>query len=252
VKSSAMRRQTTANTPRTSRSRVTNGKALFITGKATSAYARRLADILAEIVSDLGGADQLSEAERQLARRAASLSVAAERLESIICGASPAESAFFDASNGLNAYQILNEASRVLHGLARARGGDNIREMAKLPDAEIDRIADLMRAAADIASKSIAAGNEQTSNLQLLGELSDRLGRAFLRIGLRRRPREVESLQSYLERRAHEAPEEAEAVEAATSAETSNGNPEATGDETRTGGLASPPHAYPGDDGVGV
>jgi hypothetical protein len=50
-----------------------------------------------------------------------------------------------------------------------------------------------------------------------------------LRIGLRRRPREVESLQSYLEKRARELPEEPEAVDVAVGeAETSNGYPPGT------------------------
>jgi hypothetical protein len=39
------------------RSRVTNGKALFIDASPHSAQARRFADILAQIVSDLGGVD---------------------------------------------------------------------------------------------------------------------------------------------------------------------------------------------------
>jgi hypothetical protein len=46
------------------------------------------------------GADQLSEAQRQLAGRAASLSLACERLESVICGgtSSAAEAAFTEHS----------------------------------------------------------------------------------------------------------------------------------------------------------
>jgi hypothetical protein len=37
--------------------------------------------VLAEITSDLGGADLLSEGQRQLARRAATISIACERME---------------------------------------------------------------------------------------------------------------------------------------------------------------------------
>lgn len=66
------------------RSRVTNGKALFLRGvDGRSALVRRYRDVLAEIVSDLGGADVLSEAQRQLARRAATISVECERFEAI-------------------------------------------------------------------------------------------------------------------------------------------------------------------------
>jgi len=64
------------------RSRVTNGSSLF-TGDVDgrTAAAKRFRDVLAEIVSDLGGADLLSEGQRQLARRAAMMSVEAERQE---------------------------------------------------------------------------------------------------------------------------------------------------------------------------
>jgi hypothetical protein len=47
-----------------------------IDGRTT--VARRFRDILSDVVSDLGGRDQISEGEYQLARRAASMSVMAE------------------------------------------------------------------------------------------------------------------------------------------------------------------------------
>ena len=43
--------------------------------------ARRFRDVFEEIVSDLGGADLLSEGQKQLARRAALMSVACEVME---------------------------------------------------------------------------------------------------------------------------------------------------------------------------
>ena len=52
--------------PKKQRSRVSNGRSLFITGPETSAAARRFRDILAEIVSDLGGHDGLSERSANL------------------------------------------------------------------------------------------------------------------------------------------------------------------------------------------
>jgi hypothetical protein len=194
------------------RSRVTNGSALFAVGPQTSAYARRLRDVLGEIISDLGGPDELSEAERQLARRAASLSVACEKLEESICTgiSSSAAAAFTQSTGGLSPYAILAEAGRILHGVARVRGGsDGIRSIAELPPNELDRVTDLLCRAGDLAGRCISAGSEQSADLELLGQLSDRCGRAFLRIGLRRRPREVEDLQSYLASRAREEPEEA-------------------------------------------
>lgn len=65
----------------TARSAVTNGGRLHVVKPKQSAWARRFRDILAEIVDDLGGFDTLSEGQRQLARRAATLSIECERLE---------------------------------------------------------------------------------------------------------------------------------------------------------------------------
>jgi hypothetical protein len=63
------------------RSRVTNGKTLFVEADNRGPWARRFRDVIAEITSDLGGADALSEAQRQLVRRAATISIACERME---------------------------------------------------------------------------------------------------------------------------------------------------------------------------
>src|SRR6516165_1441058 len=63
------------------RSRVTNGRTLFVEADGRGPWGRRFRDILAEITNDLGGADLLSEGQRQLARRAATIAIACERLE---------------------------------------------------------------------------------------------------------------------------------------------------------------------------
>src|SRR5262249_53347762 len=103
---------------RKGRSAVTNGKRLHVVRPGDTAWARRFRDVLGEIVSDLGGADLLSEGQRQLARRCATISIACEELEG-------------EAAAG----------------------------------AVID--------------------------LELYGRLTDRLGRAFQRLGLKREPREI-------------------------------------------------------------
>jgi hypothetical protein len=54
---------------RKNRSKVTNGKRLFVEGDKRGPWSRRFADILALIVSDLGGSDIISEGQRQLAHR---------------------------------------------------------------------------------------------------------------------------------------------------------------------------------------
>jgi hypothetical protein len=64
------------------RSKVTNGRQLFIDGDARLKVSRRFRDVLASIATDLGGADRLSEGQKQIARRCAMLSVECEIMES--------------------------------------------------------------------------------------------------------------------------------------------------------------------------
>jgi hypothetical protein len=66
---------------RQSRSRVTNGKQLFLDGEVRSRASRRFRDLLAGIASDLGGVNELSVGQMQLARRCALLSVQCEIME---------------------------------------------------------------------------------------------------------------------------------------------------------------------------
>jgi hypothetical protein len=66
------------------RSQVTNGKRLFIRGSqgdGNGAWARRMRDVIALHVSDLGGWNNVTEAEKSILRRAATLTVELERLE---------------------------------------------------------------------------------------------------------------------------------------------------------------------------
>jgi hypothetical protein len=107
--------------PAKQRSRVTNGRALFVEADSRGPWARRFKDILAEITNDLGGVDVLSEGQKQLARRCATIAIACEKLEG-------------QAAAGL----------------------------------DID--------------------------LNVYGQLTDRLGRAFQRLGLERRARDVSGL----------------------------------------------------------
>jgi hypothetical protein len=68
--------------PRKGQSAVTNGRRLHVVRPGDNAWGRRFRDVLNEILSDMGGHDAgLSEAQRQLARRAATISIACEKLE---------------------------------------------------------------------------------------------------------------------------------------------------------------------------
>ena len=70
-----------AGVPLASRSAVTNGRRLHVVAPPDGKWSRRFRDVLGQIIADLGGADLLSEGQRQLARRAATISIACERME---------------------------------------------------------------------------------------------------------------------------------------------------------------------------
>jgi hypothetical protein len=63
------------------RSGVTNGSQVLLGGDLRKRTAKRFRDILSAVVSDLGGVEVLTEGKRQLARRAALMSVTCEELE---------------------------------------------------------------------------------------------------------------------------------------------------------------------------
>jgi hypothetical protein len=74
-------RSATTTRPKQMRSRVTNGKSYFVEADGRGPWARRWTDLLQQIIADIGGPGGLSEGQRQLARRAASISIMCERLE---------------------------------------------------------------------------------------------------------------------------------------------------------------------------
>ena len=70
------------------RSRVTNGATLFFEGvDGRSGPARRFRDLFAAYCQDLGGVEAMSEGQKSLARRAASLSMELEQREAAQVGA---------------------------------------------------------------------------------------------------------------------------------------------------------------------
>lgn len=88
MESSAIRATSDAKPPRC-RSAVSNGKRLFVVRPGDTAWARRFADILGEVISDLGGADRLSEGQRQIARRCATIAISCERMEGDAAAGNP-------------------------------------------------------------------------------------------------------------------------------------------------------------------
>ena len=69
------------NIPRKARSQITNGKRLLQGVDGRNPWIRRCKDIIAMHMSDLGGEDNTSAAERSIIRRASVLTVELERIE---------------------------------------------------------------------------------------------------------------------------------------------------------------------------
>ena len=76
--------------PSRQRSRITNGRLLPGDMDQRSAWVRRAKDVIASHLSDLGGEDNTSAAERSLVRRASILTVELERLEAQFAAAGAA------------------------------------------------------------------------------------------------------------------------------------------------------------------
>lgn len=77
-------------------SKVTNGSALLLGVDGRSPWVRRAKDIIASHLSDLGGDDVVSAAERSIVRRASCLTVELEKLETKFALAGEASSADLD------------------------------------------------------------------------------------------------------------------------------------------------------------
>src|SRR5262249_53277962 len=125
------------------RSRVTNGKCLLPGVDGRSLWSRRAYDLFALHLSDLGGADNVSEAERSIVRRAAVLEVELEQLEKrFATGDHPATE---DATgNLLDRYQrCANTLRRLLESLGLERRAKDVRTIDA--DAELQAVLDVWR-----------------------------------------------------------------------------------------------------------
>ena len=80
AKTSVSRATSVGRTLKGQRSAVSNGRRLHVIPPGDTKWARRFRDVLSEILSDLGS-EGLSEGQRQLARRCATIAIACERME---------------------------------------------------------------------------------------------------------------------------------------------------------------------------
>ena len=160
-----------AKRPAAHRSRVTNGNKLLPLADGRSVTARRFKDLVEFICVDLGGADRLSEGEKQLVRRAAALSAECERQEALWSRGE----AGFDIAN----YSTLtNNVRRVFQTLGLERRAKNVTpgameggvasspspDLTRLSNAELDRLYHLQaetearKASAEALRKATLAG----------------------------------------------------------------------------------------------
>ena len=116
--------------PATSRSRVTNGA--LIDGDGRSAWSRRMRDLINLHLSDLGGAHNVSEAEKSIVRRVATLTVELERMESVFAEAGEA------SPEQLDLYQrVSNSMRRMLETVGlerRAKPVETLQEYLRKKD----------------------------------------------------------------------------------------------------------------------
>jgi hypothetical protein len=99
-----------------SRSRISNGSAVLPGVDGRSTWVRRLRDLIGLHLSDLGGNDAVSEAERSIVRRAATLTVELERLEAVFAVAGEAQ------ADQLDLYQrTANSLRRLLESVGIER-----------------------------------------------------------------------------------------------------------------------------------
>ena len=103
------------------RSRVANGSALLPGTDGRSAWVRRAKEVIADHISDLGGEDNCSAAERSIVRRAGVLTVELEKLEARFASAGAAD------ADELDQYaRVASNLRRLLEAVGLQRRAKNI------------------------------------------------------------------------------------------------------------------------------
>ena len=95
---------------RQNRAKATNGKSMIPSVDGRLPWVRRLRDIFELHVADLGGESVISEAERSIVRRAATLTVELERLEARFANDTAADGALDQYQRGANSLRRLLES----------------------------------------------------------------------------------------------------------------------------------------------
>jgi hypothetical protein len=111
-----------------SRSAVTTGRSAFLPeSSSTLCKERRYRDILANLVSDLGGADHLTEAQQQIARRAVSLSLQCEHWDAAAVVGQPVD------------WDLYGRTSNTLRRLLESLGLERVAKPAETLEGYLER-----------------------------------------------------------------------------------------------------------------
>ena len=109
------------------RSRISNGSSVLPNVDGRSTWVRRLRDLIHLHLADLGGDDVVSEAERSIIRRIATLTVELERMELVFALAGEAK------PDQIDLYQrTANSLRRLLESIGLERRARNITSLGEL------------------------------------------------------------------------------------------------------------------------
>lgn len=166
--------QSVVTMSKTCRSRVANGSSLWLDNSGIdgrSREARRFRDILAQVLCDLGGADRLSEGERQLARRVSMLSMECEVMELRVVAGEAFDAEKYGmltdrlgrALQRLGLHRVAKDVTPSLadivarHRDAEAAERNDAARGRDLLAAPVSRVSDARRQAADATSDEVEA-----------------------------------------------------------------------------------------------
>ena len=121
-------------TPSKFQSALTNGSVLIRGVDGRSAWMRRLRDLIANHISDLGGEDCISQSERILINRASMLTLQLEAMEQVF-----ARNDGIAKSDQIETYQrCLNTLRRTLETLGLARRSKALPTLQEYIDGEVE------------------------------------------------------------------------------------------------------------------
>jgi hypothetical protein len=185
LENSTVDRQHSGGLPSRQRSKVTNGRCLFVEGDDRSAWSRRYRDLIFAHTSDLGGSSAISEAQAALIRRAATLQIELELLEGKLSlgGGQRVEQGRQGKRQPPESLRVI--AENCLAMAARYQPGS---EAKPNPEADETKYGYWLTAAREALK---AVSSHESVNLDVYGRTVGHLRRVLEALGLERKCRDV-------------------------------------------------------------